>query len=169
MKFAMQNYKSEHMARVLGRDLSISTKQSIEVCNFIRKKTVKKAKALLNRVIEEKEAVPFKRFNKDMGHKPGIAAGRFPQKTTKQIIGLLDEVEANAQNKGLDVDNLYINHICAHKASAPWHYGRQRRIKMKRTHIEIVVEEKETKKEKQKESKDKQVKNDRKTVRVAKS
>ena len=89
-----------------------------------------------------------------MGHKSGIAAGRFPQKTTNQIIRLLDEVETNAQNKGLNVDDLYISHVCAHKASAPWHYGRQRRRKMKRTHVEIVVEEKEEKK-KQKEEKKK--------------
>lgn len=157
MKYAIQNYKPEHMARVLGRDLSISTKQSIEICNFIKKKKVKEAKKLLGRVMENKLAVPFKRFNKNMGHKPGIAAGRYPQKTTGQIIKLLDEVEANAQNKGLNADDLYISHICAHKASAPWHYGRQRRRKMKRTHIEIVVEEKEEKK-KQREEKKKPVK-----------
>ena len=40
--------------------------------------------------------------------------------------------------------------MAAHKASAPWHYGRQRRRKMKRTHIEIVIGEKETKKKNQK-------------------
>ncbi|MAG50158.1 50S ribosomal protein L22 [archaeon] len=152
MKYAIQNYKPEHMARVLGRDLSISTKQSIEMCNFIKKKKVKDAKKLLGKVMENKLAVPYKRFNKNIGHKPGIAAGRFPQKTTENMIKLLDEVETNAQNKGLNVDDLYIMHICAHKASAPWHYGRQRRRKMKRTHIEIVVEEKEDKKNTKREA-----------------
>ncbi len=156
MKYAIQDYKPEHMARVLGRDLPISTKQSIEICNFIKKKKVKEAKKLLGKVMEKKLAVPYKRFNKDIGHKSGIAAGRFPQKTAGQITKLLDEVETNAQNKGLNVDDLYIIHLCAHKASAPWHYGRQRRRKMKRTHIEIVVEEKEVKK-KQREEKKKSV------------
>ena len=142
----MANYKysakdSENAAKAVGRSLSISTKQSIEICNFIRKKQVQKAKMMLNDVIEKKIAVPFKRFTA-VGHKPGkIASGRYPEKSAKEILKVLESAEKNAQFKGLNTSNLIISHTCAHKASRPWHYGRQRRIKMKRTHIEIIVEE----------------------------
>ena len=34
-----------------------------------------------------------------------------------------------------------IIHICAHRAARPWHYGRQRRRKTKRTNVEVVVKE----------------------------
>ena len=34
-----------------------------------------------------------------------------------------------------------IEHINANKASQPWHYGRKRRSRMKRTHIQIVLKE----------------------------
>lgn len=141
----------EHIARVDGKDLPISTKNSIEVCNFIRKKTVANSKKILQSVLETKIAIPAKRFNKDRGHKPGrIAAGIYPRNVCKYVLGLLNAVEANAQNKGLNVDNLIIKTIVVNKASAPWRYGRFRRRKTKRTHIEIVVEEKEpTKKSKE--------------------
>lgn len=141
--------EKEHIARVIGKDLPVSTKQSIEICNFIRGKNLQKAKTMLDSVISEKIAVPFTRFNKDMGHKKGkIAAGRFPIKTSKHVLKLLNSLEINAQNKGLDTNALFIKTIIANKASTPWHYGRQRRRKMKRTHLEIIVEEKEIPKEK---------------------
>src|SRR3989344_3302237 len=56
-------------------------------------------------------------------------------------------LETNAQDKGLNTDNLVIKHIKADYGSRIWHRGRQSRQKMKRTHIEVVTEEmeKETK------------------------
>ncbi|MCX6711814.1 MAG: 50S ribosomal protein L22 [Candidatus Woesearchaeota archaeon] len=138
----------ETQAKIVGKDLSISTKQSIEIANFIRGKNIEKAKNELKKVIEKKLAIPFKRYNRDMGHKKGnIAAGRYPKNAAKEFLNLLNGLEANAQNKGLST-NLIIKTIIPNKASRPWHYGRRRRIKMKRTHIEIIAEEikKETKK-----------------------
>lgn len=132
---------NETQAKVHGKDLSISTKQSIEIANFIRGKNIEKAKNELKKVIEKKLAIPFKRYNRDMGHKKGnIAAGRYPQKAAKEFLNLLNSLESNAQNKGLST-NLVIKIIIPNKASRPWHYGRRRRIKMKRTHIEIIAEE----------------------------
>ncbi len=136
----------EHIAKVNGKDLPISTKNSIEVCNFIRNKTVADSKRILQGVLEEKRAIPAKRFNKDRGHKRGrIAAGIYPKNVCRQIMMLLESAEANAQNKGLNVDNLIIKSITVNKASAPWRYGRFRRRKTKRTHISVVVEEVEKK------------------------
>ena len=137
---------NEHSARVIGRDLAISTKQAIEISNSIRGKSLQKSKAFLQRVLKKTDAVPFRRFNRDMGHKPGpIAAGRYPENSTKAIIALLDSVESNAQNKGLDTENLVIASIIPNKASRPSRFGRKRRIRAKRTHVEIVVEEQEQK------------------------
>jgi len=132
---------NENQAKIVGKDLSISTKQSIEIANFIRGKNIEKAKNELQKVIEKKLAIPFRRYNRDMGHKKGnIAAGRYPQNAAKEFLNLLNGLEANAQNKGLST-NLIIKTIIPNKASRPWHYGRRRRIKMKRTHIEIIAEE----------------------------
>jgi len=129
------------MAKVTGRSLPISTKQSIEICNFVRYKELTKAKDFLNKVVEKKAAVPFTRFNGDVGHKRKLGPARFPVKTSKEIIQLLESVEANAQFKGLDTSRLIINHICANKAGKQFHYGRKRRRQMKRTNIDVIVEE----------------------------
>jgi len=140
------------MAKVCGKALPISTKKTIVVCDFIRHKNLQKAKELLSNVVKKKVAVPFTRFNKDMGHKKGMGAGRFPVKTSKEMILLLESAEANAQFKGLNTSNLVISYIKADGASRPWHQGRQRRRKMKRCNVEIIVSEKEpTKKEKKAE------------------
>tara|TARA_Y100000310_G_scaffold328804_1_gene397534 strand:+ start:1494 stop:2027 length:534 start_codon:yes stop_codon:yes gene_type:complete len=140
----------EHTATVAGRNLSISTKQAIAICNFIRGNSVKKSKEILSRVMEKKTAVPFTVNKRDMAHRKGkMAAGRYPQNATKEIINLLNSVESNANDKGLNTQTLRITSIIPNKASTPWHHGRLRRRKMKRTHIDIVVEENEpTKKEK---------------------
>lgn len=136
-------------AKALGKNLPISTRQAIEICSFIRGKTTDETKNILTKVINKEVAIPFKRFNKNVGHKKGkIAAGRYPKKASLHILRLVKQIEANAQNKGL-LTPLTIRQIIANKASTPLHYGRKSRTKMKRTHIEIVVEEAQ-KKEKQK-------------------
>ena len=128
------------IAKASGTSLPVSTKQSIEICNFLRNKKLEKAKAILERVLEKKEAIPFKRFGSDTGHKKGTTgSGRYPQKTAKEILKLLNSVEANAQFKGLNTDDLKIIQLIANRASAPWRFGRKRRRKAKRTHIEIIV------------------------------
>jgi large subunit ribosomal protein L22 len=137
----------KNIAKAVGFGLPISTKQSVEICSFIRKKSVEKSKKLLQGVVDGTTAVPFKRYNKDMGHKKGkIASGRFPKKASEHILNLLKSAESNAKNSGL-VSPLIIEEIIANQGSRNWHYGRIRRIKNKRTHVEIVVKEvKKTKK-----------------------
>ncbi len=136
---------------VNGRNLPISTKKSVEVCNLIRNKKKKKAKATLNRVINMQEAVPYRRYNDNTSHKPGIGPGKYPIKTTQEILKLVENAEANAQNKGLST-NLIIDHISAHKAPLQWHYGRKRRRRQKNTHVRIIVKELKVKKDDRKTS-----------------
>lgn len=133
------------MARAVGLALPISFKQSVELCDFIRNKNVNDVKQILQKVAEKKVAVPFKRYNWDLGHKKKIGPGRYPGNASKEFTKLLESVESNAQFKGLSTANLIITHISAHKASKSWHFGRKSRRKMKRTNIEIVVEEKKPK------------------------
>ena len=145
----------ETTAKVIGLDLPISTKHSIEICDFIRHRPITKAKKYLELVLEKKEAIPLKRFHKDRGHRRGnIGPGFYPEKATKEIISLLKGLEANAQNKGLNTTNLIISKAIANKASRPYRYGRKRGLKAKRTHIEIEAKETQVKKETKKWLKD---------------
>jgi large subunit ribosomal protein L22 len=145
-------YNKEHMARVSGKALSISTKYSIEISSLIRNKKLDESKEILQAAIELKKAIPIKKFKGNIPHKTKIGPGKFPVKACKEILSLLNTVEANAQFKGLNTSELIISKIVANKASNQWHHGRQKRRRMKRTNMEIIVEEskkkdKETKKE----------------------
>ena len=139
----MENKKNN--AIIHGRSLGVSTKFSIEVCNKIRNMKLAKAREFLEDVIIQKRALPVGRHNYDLGHKPGIGPGRYPKKTSEMFIKLLNSLEANAANKGMSVNNLYIEFAKADKAEKRWRTGRKGRMKMKNTHIELRAKEMETK------------------------
>lgn len=132
-------YDKENMVKAVGTALPISTKQSIEICKWIRGKKIAIAKRMLNDVIAMKIAVPYTRFNQHIPHRPGIGPGRYPLKACAEILALIESVEVNAQFKGLDTSSLALTHICAQKAHTPYRNGRQGRRKAKRSHIEIIA------------------------------
>lgn len=131
------------VATARATNLPISTKHSVEICTCLRYRTTADARKLLEEVVALKRPLPFRRFNKDMGHKAGMAAGRFPQKAAKQFLHLIKSVEANAHFKGLDTAALTISHIAANRAPRPQTGGRLPH-RPKRTHIEIKVRERKS-------------------------
>ncbi len=147
--------KIEHFASARGMNLSISPKQSIELSRYLRYQSVGFSKQFLEDVIQLKKPVPFRRFNRDMGHKAGMSAGRFPRKAAKEFLALLKTVEANAQDKGLDTSDLKIIKILANRASTPVTGGRHR-TGTKRTHLEIQVKERGKKDDKKRKKTDEQ-------------
>lgn len=130
----------ENSAKAVGLALPISRKESIMICQGIRGLQVSKAKKFLEDVIALKTPVKFTRYNMDMGHKAGTAAGRFPEGACRQILLLLKSAEANAQFKGLSTASLIVKSAIAHKGPTAYHFGRER-TKAKRTHVELVLEE----------------------------
>lgn len=140
----------ENIAKVYGKDLPISLKQSVEVCKFIKRKELGKAKEMLESVIKKKMAVPYTRYKRSMPHRSGrMATGRYPIKVCQNILLLLKSAEANASNKGLDKNNLIVKTLMPNTAARPMHPGRHRGRKMKRVNIYIELEEKAGKKKKE--------------------
>ena len=141
MKYAT-TYDEKKMARAYGIALPISMKKTVEVCKFVKGRQVADAIRLLGMVQDEKIAVPFGTYAKDgTGHKPGIGPGRYPKKVCVEVVKLLSQVSANAKSKGLDATKLVVSSVVAKKGANSWHFGRQRRRRMKRTHLEVVVTE----------------------------
>jgi len=138
--YAMKRYDKDKMARAIGRDLAMSTKTGVEICRYIRNKNLQTAKKYLEEAAALKRPVPFKKFRGGAGHKRGMASGKYPVKASTIVLNLLKNAETNAQSKGLNTDFLKIIHTLANKASRPMKYGRIRG-EMKRSHVEIVVEE----------------------------
>lgn len=135
----------ENVVKVVGRDVNMSRKQAIEMCDFVRNKPVAKMIPILEKVQDQKLAIPFHRFTEGAGHKKGVgmASGKYPFTGSAVFISLLKSLETNAQNKGLG-SNLLIIHACAQQATRPFHSGRKRRIRMKRVHVELAAEEMES-------------------------
>ncbi len=152
-KYTYNGYDEAKMARAVGVSLPISPKESVEVCNFLRYRSTVAAKNILHRVLEMKMAIPFKRHNADVAHKPGIAGGRYPRNVSREILKLIESAEANANNKGLNKD-LYITHMNAHRAP-PQPRGGRTPGEGKRAHVEIVLEEKKVEKRQYKGAKKK--------------
>jgi len=149
-------------AKVIGRNLELSTKQVVEIGSFIKGRKIINARNLLQKVLEKKVAVPYKKYNRDVGHKRGqIASGRFPENSSEAVIKLLNSLVANAEAKGMNENNLIINYFSASIGERRWHAGRYRGRKTKSTNVEIRAQEevkeekKEIKKEKQKWLRDK--------------
>ncbi len=140
------------IAKAVQFDIPVSIKDMREVVAVIRGMKVSEAKELLKRVIEKKEAIPFKRYKGKQSHRRGLAdkygwpIGRYPVKAATYLLRLLEHVEANAENKGLDKEKLIIKHIAAHKGMTlkrwmPRAFGRATPKYRRTSHVEIIVEE----------------------------
>jgi len=105
-----------------GSDLRVHFKNTHEAARQLKGYTLKKAQKYLQHVIEHKEAVPFRTFNRGVGRtaqsKPFYLApqARWPKKSAEYLLNLLQNAESNAEAKGLDVETLVVSHIQANAA-----------------------------------------------------
>lgn len=147
--YSLQNYEADKMARASGRDLRISWKKAVEVCRFIRGKRLAQAKELLEKVLKKEVMIPFTTFNKKRAHHGSISkysCGGYPIRVAREVLKILRNVEANAENKGLDVEKLVIVHASAHKGPLvkkyiPRAFGRSTPFFQQLVHIEVAVKE----------------------------
>jgi len=159
MKSMSYSKKESNIAIVNGKNLPISRKVAREIGVFIKGKTIEAAISDLEKVIDGKLAVPYKRFNKDASHRRGnMMSGRFPKRTSEEIIKLLNSLRTNAENKGLNTAGMRIIHAASQHASIAWRWGRQRRRRRKISHFELIAIETEKKKEVSKKSINKKIK-----------
>ncbi len=148
-RYSVSELDPDRTALASGRDLRISYKAAVEVCDAIRGMMLQDAKRFLEGVIAKKRPVPFRRFKKKQPHRRGLQgfyAGRYPVKAAKAILRVLENAENNADFKGLDTERLRIIHIAAQKGTKirgymPRAFGRATPWNEQLTHIEVVVEE----------------------------
>jgi large subunit ribosomal protein L22 len=147
-----ESLNPEKTAIASGRELKVSHKAAREVAKAIKGMNLSQAKEFLRDVMAKKKPVPYTRFTKKLGHKGGMQkrfVGRYPIKTAEQILRVVQAAQANAENKGLDVERLRIMHSAAYpgmklKRYTPRAHGRASPKYDITTHVEIVLEEKPT-------------------------
>jgi len=134
-------------AKAMGSELHISPKKSRELCRELKGMRTTSAKNYLGEVIDFKRAVPFRRHNDSLGHKKGpMAAGRYPVKVAAEVLKLLENAESNAEYKGLDPSQMYINHVSTKKGRVihgmrPRARGRATPKNTETVNIEIILSE----------------------------
>lgn len=99
------------IVRAMGRDLNISLKNAVIVCERIKGMQLQKAKNLLNDVILLRKAIPFGRFKKNIAHKKGLkkdTIAKYPKKAAFEILKILNNLEKNSEYKGLNSEKLRI-------------------------------------------------------------
>ncbi len=140
----------EKTVKASGRELKVSPKHAREVCRTIKGMMLTQAKEFLLDVMEKKKAVPFRRYQKKAGHRRGLEkafAGRYPINASSKILKVLQGAQANAENKGLDVERLRVIHAAAYpgmkvKRFTPRAHGRASPKFNILSHVEIVLGEK---------------------------
>ena len=146
--YAFQNYDSTRHVRAALREKQISHKHAREIAKKIKGMSIEKARDFLQAVVNKERAVPFKRYKIQVGHRsdPGVMAGRYPEKSAGEFIKLLDNLESNAEYKGMDLDRLRIVNATVHKGVVikrfiPRAMGRATPKNNVLTHVELVAQE----------------------------
>ena len=146
--YAFQNYDSTKHVRAALREKQISHKHAREIAVHIKGMSIEKARDYLQAVVNKERAVPFRRYKEQVGHKsdPGVMSGRYPQKAAGEFIKVLDNLESNAEYKGMDLDRLKIVNATVHKGVLikrfiPRAFGRASPKNNVLTHVELVAQE----------------------------
>ena len=146
--YAFQNFDSTKHVRASLREKKISHKHARETATAIKGLTIEKARDYMLSVIAKERAIPFRRYKNQVGHKsdPGTMSGRYPQKAATEILKLLDNLESNAEYKGMDLDRLKIINATVHKGRIlkrfiPRAMGRSSSKNNALIHVEIVAQE----------------------------
>ncbi len=151
--YAFQNFDKSRHVRASIRESDISHKHAREIALAVKGLTVEKARNFLEDVVDHKIAVPFRRYNNEVAHRSnirdGFSAGRFPKKASNEFLRLLDNLESNAEYKGMDLDRLAIVSCVIHKGTklerfTPRAMGRSSPKIDTLVHLEIVAKEGQT-------------------------
>lgn len=149
-KYAFQNFDKTRHVRASIREKSISHKHSREISVAIKGMSIDKAREFLESVVEKKIAVPYRRYNNEVAHRSnirdGFSAGRYPKKAATEFLKLLDNLESNAEYKGMDLDRLRIISAVVHKGTkldrfTPRAMGRSSPKIDTLVHVELVAQE----------------------------
>jgi len=165
VKYCREPSNPSKACKAMGCDLRTHFKNTYEVCAAIRGMPLQKAKKYLKAVQEKKRCIPFRVYNFHCGRTGQarefkLSQGRWPTKSLKHVLNLLQNAEANAEFKNLTTEDLVISHISVNKA-VPGHrrtyraHGRINAYMNHPCHIEMILQEKEEPVEKAQDGKEK--------------
>jgi len=135
-----------------GSNLRVHFKNTREAAMALKGLGLRKAQKYLKDVLDHKDIIPFRRYNSIARHaqakKYGVTLGRWPEKSCRHLLDLLQNAESNAELKALDVDSLYITHIQVNQAPRLRRrtyraHGRINPYMASPCHIELILSQKQ--------------------------
>ncbi len=103
-------------AKASIENVDVSYKDLVEIARYIKYKSVDQAESILKKVILGEMFIPYRTYNRKLGHRKGGVKGRYPKKGAKVMLKLLKSCMANARQLGMNVDKLKIINIAANKS-----------------------------------------------------
>lgn len=139
-KYSYEAFNKETMARASSTNLQISLKKTVETANAVKGKKVVTAISYLEKVMDEKVPVPYKRYTMAIAHRPGkgISTGGYPVKVAKELIRLINAATKNAKEQEISGE-LYVLSVSGRKGTTRYHPGRYQGRVMKSTNLEVIV------------------------------
>jgi len=118
LKYAYVPENQGKVVKALGKDIDVSYKKAVVVCDKLRGMNLEDAIALLEAVAALEQPIPFKKYNKGTSQRPGAGVAKYPVKVAAEILKVLKNAQTNAEYKGLDAEKLRIISIQANKGPA---------------------------------------------------
>merc|ERR1712007_128947 len=120
-KYAREPPVKKNAVKAKGTDLRVSFKNTYNTAKAVRNMTLNDAKAYLNACLERQRCIPMRKYCGSQGRHAqakefGLTKGRWPTKSIKVVLGLVDNMIANANTKQLDAENLVVSHVQINKA-----------------------------------------------------
>ena len=153
-------------------DLRVHFKNTYETGKAIRGMLLHKAQAYLQQVLDHERCVPFTKFDGATGRTGqakewGLTHGRWPEKSVKVILGLLQNLKSNAEHNRLNVDNLVVANVQVNQAQCGRRrtfraHGRINAYLSSNCHVAIRGEERQERTKKKKSTTPKESNNKRK-------
>jgi large subunit ribosomal protein L17e len=138
-------------SKASGSHLRTHFKNTREAAMALKGLPLKKAQKYLKDVIAHKDAIPFRRYRYGVGRtgqaqQHGTMHGRWPEKSCKFLLDLLQNAEANAEANPMhaDIESLYVQHIQVNKAPKLRRrtyraHGRINPYQSSPCHIEVIL------------------------------
>ena len=148
-RYSFEGFDPLLHVRASGREVGVSPKAAREVCTSIKGLILSDAKKLLEDVIDLKKPIAFRRYKKKAAHRRSLTnfhAGAYPAKAARKILDVVNNLEANADFKGMDSERLKIVHAAALrgrqvKAFTSRAFGRSSPSFNTLVHIELIARE----------------------------
>lgn len=154
-KYSRDAENANKACKACGSDLRVHFKNTRESAFALRNMELNKAKKYLEDVLAHKRIIPYRRFCGGVGRSAQAknegqsnGQGRWPAKSCEFLLGLLKNAESNAEVKGLETENLYIQHIQVNKAQKQRRrtyraHGRINPFMSSPCHIQVILGEKD--------------------------